>query len=69
MSLVEIVQINHYSEQYSNVISGNSTKERKYQRVNQKTHVKERHNDLKKEEKWTNLQMIYKTLHRKPMIE
>jgi hypothetical protein len=25
MSLVEIVQINHYSEQYGNVISGNST--------------------------------------------
>ena len=25
MSLVEIVQIDHYSEEYSNVISGNST--------------------------------------------
>jgi hypothetical protein len=69
MSLVEIVQINHYSEQYSNVISGNSTKERKYQRGNQKTHVKERHNDEMKEDTWTKLQMIYKTLHRKPMIE
>jgi hypothetical protein len=51
MSLVEIVQINHYSEQYSNAISGNSTKERKYQRGDQKPHYKERHTDLKKEEK------------------
>ena len=69
MSLVEIVLINNYSEQYSNVISGNSTKERKYQRDNQKPHVKERHNDEKKEETWPKLQMIYKTLPRKPMIE
>jgi len=66
---LRIVQINHYSEKYSNAIRGNSTKETKYQMGNQKPHFKEGHNDQKKEDKRRKLQMIYKTLHRKPVNE